>query len=54
MNNVFRFEDFLCTQGIYINKATEEEKEIIKVTFAYAYRIFCNINNFEMEEGFEL
>lgn len=49
---VYSFRAFLRTQGVFFEKATPEEYEILKQEFCFTYAQFCNKYNYEMEDGF--
>ena len=48
---VYSFRAFLRTQGVFFEKATPEEYEILKQEFCFTYAQFCNKYNYEMEDG---
>lgn len=51
---VYSFRDFLKAQGVFFEKATPEEYEILKQEFCFTYAQFCNKYNYEMEDDFEV
>ena len=51
--SVLTFETFLRSQGIFLAKANAEEIEILKMTFGYAYKEYCQRNNFIVEALFD-
>lgn len=49
---VYSFREFLKAQGVFFEKATLEEYEILKQEFCFTYAQFCKKYNYEMEDDF--
>lgn len=51
--NVLPFTTYLRGQGIFLVGVKEEEMELLKETFGYAYKAYCSRNSFQIEAEFE-
>lgn len=49
---VYSFREFLKAQGVFFEKATPEEYEILKKEFYFTYTQFCKQYNYQLEDGF--